>query len=193
MILSVDLASRFSAVVVMSRDLKVHTEFDSWGKTVFEFVDEVVDTATDYDVEFIILEDVPFGISSQAQVKSPFRLQGMLMKALGQEELLERTVFLSPSTWQRHFPGVWKGGAEGARVAASALGYTAPDMLSIHSDEVPPTGQGPEVAKMRSKIRAQLKKASTDYVDAFLIGAWASGYESLEELVSAKGVQLPFI
>ena len=165
--LALDFAAKFTAGIVMDRAGDVKYQFDSFGKSTFEFCEEVADIAAQYEVDLVIVEDVPFGISRQSMIKPVLRSQGILMKELGDVDKLDVTRFLSPAEWQCHFEGVWKGGPEGARAAAERLGYTAPVLLEAYEDLIP--AKGPE----RAKVRAQLRKASTDYDDAFLIGRWS--------------------
>lgn len=176
--LTLDFAAKFTAGIVMDRAGDVKYQFDSFGKSTFDFCEEVADVAAQYEVSLIIVEDVPYGISRQAMVKPVLRSQGILMKELGDIDKLDATRFLSPSVWQHHFEGVWKGGPKGARAAAEALGYTAPVLLEVYEDLIP--AKGPE----RTKMRTQLRKASTDYDDAFLIGRWSLdiGDEAVVEL-----------
>jgi hypothetical protein len=182
-VLTVDLAARFSACAVVDNKGEVVEEFDSWGKTAFAFVDEIIDTAARHEVDILIFEDVPYGLSKQFMIKPVLRLQGIIIHALGMANLIEKTVFLNPATWQRSFEGVFGGKAAGALAAAQVFGYNPPDMLIVHADEVPEKG------KDRAKVRAQLKKASTDYVDAFLMGRWAIEFSSIEEMLQKSGVQ----
>jgi hypothetical protein len=180
---TIDLAARFSAANVMDPDGTVLHEFDSWNKTAFAFVDEIIDAAVKYDVDILVFEDVPYGLSKQFMIKPVLRLQGIIIHALGMANLIEKTVFLNPSTWQRSFEGVFGGKAAGAAAAATGFGYTAPNMLEIHADEIPAKG------KERSKMREQLKKASTDYVDAYLMSKWSIDFTSRDEMLEKSGVQ----
>jgi hypothetical protein len=186
-VLTVDLASRFSSVCIMDSKGKVLEEFDSWGKPLFQFVDEILMAAEKYEVSLILIEDVPYGLSKQFMIKPVLRLQGILIHALGMTDLLEKTLFLNPSTWQRAFEGVWKGKAVGALAAAAVFGYSPPDMLAIHAEDVPATG------KERAKVRAQLKKATTDYVDAFLMAKFAFTFSTFGEMYEKPGIQAVFI
>lgn len=141
----------------------------------------LADAAVDYDVEYSIFEDVPHGINRLFMVKSVLRLQGAVMNEFFKVNKLHTMFWLQPAVWQRSFEGVWKGGIEGARLAAEKLGYVGPDLLVEYDHMLPE--KGPE----RTKIRAQLKKATTDYPDAFLIAEWALNQENLLE----SGMQPP--
>lgn len=186
-VLTVDLASRFSAVCVMDELGIVREQFDSWGKTSFAFLSEIVNCALLHNVDSVIIEDVPYGLSKQFMIKPVLRLQGAVMLALDLAGLLEQTVFLNPSTWQRTFEGVYKGKEAGALAAASLFGYSPPDMLLIHDSEIPAHG------KDRARVRAQLKKASTDYVDAFLIAKFTLTFSGVPEMLGKPGMQAPSI
>lgn len=166
---------------------EVASQFDSWGKSSFRLAALIVSHGSDAD--WIVLEDVPFGINSQAQIKPVLRLQGVLIHALGAAGLLEKTIFLGPSYWQRTFEGVWRGGKDGAEAAARQRGYDlAPDMLTLHADDIPPIGD-----KRRAKVRADLRKATTDYYDAYLIARWGLANARLGPLTAAAGAQPAFI
>ena len=182
-VLTIDLAARFSAAAVMNSQYDILLEFDSWGKSSFDFVNEVIGAAIKYKVDVIIFEDVPYGLSKQFMIKPVLRLQGIFIHALGLSGLIERTVFLNPATWQRSFDDVYGKKAAGALAAAQLLGYNPPDMLAIHADEIPEKG------KERTKMREQLKKAATDYVDAFLMARWALTHKTREEMLQKSGVQ----
>lgn len=167
MILALDWAAKFTAGMVLDHG-SIQRQFDSWDKAPFAFCVEVASVAREFDVDLVLVEDLPYGINQQSQIKAVLRMQGILMRELNVVDKLDVTRFLTPSTWQRYFEGVFRCGKEGARAAADRLGYTAPDLLAIHADEIP--AKGPE----RTKMRAQLKKAMTDYDDSFLIGTWGS-------------------
>lgn len=190
-VLGVDLAARNSAAIVL-RDggLISHGEvlddIDSLRLPPLGFIYGLVDLARRHDVELIAVEDVPYGISSQAMVKPVLRLQGALIMALATEHLLERTVFVNPATWQRAV-GVYGKAKAGARDLAASFGYTPPDLLSgVHAADLAAL-HGAE----RSKRRAQLKKAMTDYDDAFLLTYWAALH--VDDIRRISGVQEPSI
>jgi hypothetical protein len=190
MILSIDLASKFSAVCVYN-GRQVVEEFDSAGMSAFDFVLRVV-RAVQYNPRLIVVEDVPYGISNQSMVKPVLRLQGVLIHGLGLIKALDRTVFVNPRVWQSTFEGVARGDAkdriEAARVAALSLGYSAPDLVAMYMLTLEP---GERVLK---KHTAPLEKQMTDYVDAFLIAAWATQFETVEQILAhAKGVQGVYI
>lgn len=168
MILSVDLAARFSAGIVMSRDFEVHFQFDTWGRSQRETSLLIADSARLFDVEYVVIEDVPYGISKQFMTKPVTRLHGRIQNDLEDAGFKDRSYFLAPATWQRTFDGVWKGGTSGAAAAAASFGYTPPNMLEIHAHEIPERGTE------RTKIRTLLRKSMTDYVDAYLISRWAN-------------------
>lgn len=179
-ILAVDFAARFSAAVVRNSGGEVLSQFDSFGTSSFEFCGMLADAASDYDVKYAILEDVPHGINRLFMVKAVLRLQGAVMNEFFKLNVLDRLWWLDPSTWQRSFDGVWKGGPEGAKAAAERLGYVGPDLLVEYDHLLP--DKGPE----RTKMRQQLKKATTDYPDAFLISEWAFAQE---DVPSTPGIQ----
>lgn len=196
--LTVDLASKYSAATVVDRAGKVLREFDSLGKTSFEFAEEIAQTALDWEVTDVILEDVPYSIKGgQGQVKPVFRLQGIIFGELVRVDLLDNTWMLNPSTWQSFFPGVGRApkGVKGvaalharetaARAAALERGYEPPPLVQNYIDSLP---AGVRALKYDTN---HLAKVETDYIDAYLIAAWANTFDFPEEL-HAK-MQVPFI
>jgi len=187
MILTVDLAAKFSAGIVRGRDGQVHCEFDTLNRTPREAAKMIADMGTLFGCDLIVIEDVPFGISSQFMVKPVLRLQGRVIQAI-EDAGLPAPWFVAPATWQRSMGVFKKRGtkpAEQARITAAVaaeFGYTPPNLLEVHAHEIPE--KGPE----RTKIRALLNKSSTDYVDAFLISQWAGTVEQYD-LASIQGVQ----
>lgn len=165
---------------------QVVRQWDSWDTAPWSFCAEIVSVVRNTDTQVVAVEDLPYGLSRQAQIKPPLRVQGMLIAHLALGGFLDRTYFIAPATWQRD-AGVWKAGAEGAKEAAEALGYFAPDLLTQYADDVPPLGK--EHAKERAKIRGQLKKASTDYNDAFHIADFARKKSLEGTLAKLQGVQ----
>ncbi len=184
--LAVDLASRFSAGIVVDKKGKVLCEFDSWGKSQIEFAEECAQAAKDYEVVLAMVEDLPYGISKQFQTKPATRLQGILIKSFHDLSLLDVLYFVNPVEWQKTFE-IHRSGAEGAREVASKFGFEQRIPIEMYAADIPPLGK--EHAKERSKVRAQLKKASTDYDDAYLIGVWTVIEYGRGTLFSRKGVQ----
>lgn len=180
MILAVDLAARFSAGTVMGEHREVHFQFDSMGRSPLELCALIVSTARMFNVHTLVIEDVPYGIKSQFMVKPVIRLQGMLIGELIRADLIARTLFVAPATWQRA-QGVWRGKPQTAPQRAEELGYTPPDLLKIYAALEPP--QGPE----RTKFRSTLRKARTDYIDSFLMADWALTQDC--PLTDLQGVQ----
>lgn len=196
MILTVDLAARFSAAMLRDRDGEVHHQFDSIGKTHFGFASEVGRLGRDPDVELVVIEDVPYGISSQAQVKPVLRYQGVMMSVL--HPVLEKVAFLAPATWMAMFPGVQRAPKgltksqadayriEQARIHAAEHGYEPPDLVQLYIDKQP------EGKKILKKDTAPLEKAMTDYVSAFLMSEFVCSM-SVEQFLSRQGVSPAYI
>jgi hypothetical protein len=186
--LTVDLASKFSAAMVVDRSGQVLCEFNSVGLSSIEFAEQCAQTALDYEVTEAIFEDVPYGIKGQGQVKAPFRLQGIIIDEMAKVDLLDCTFFLNPSTWMNHFPGVARAPkgmskADGtraryaaARKHAAAHGYSPPPLVQNYIDSLP---EGTRVLK---KNTDPLLKSETDHIDAYLIATWANSFETQEEL-----------
>jgi hypothetical protein len=187
-ILTVDLAAKFSAACVMDENGKVYWEgrTGSWGMVGWATV--LAEIAKAWEVNLILVEDVPYGISSQKMTKDVTRLQGMLIAEMWRRALLDKVFFVNPSTWQKTFPGVARGKPEerieAARVAAEKLGYKPPDLVQQYIDSVP---EGTRVLKKHTN---PLAKQMTDHIDAFLIGQWAIG--RLENIRTLTGVQPAF-
>jgi hypothetical protein len=192
MLITVDLASKFSAVNVRNQWGEVVCEFDSGGLTAFEFADRILNAVLKYKPELVLVEDVPYGISSQAMTKPVLRLQGIIIHTL--RNYLDITFFLNPSTWQKKYPGVGTAPRtipkkdrdayriEAARAHAEGLGYTPPDLVAQYVASLP---EGTRVLKKNTN---PLAKSMTDYVDAFLMSDWAYGI-GLKEVTTQTGVQ----
>jgi len=187
MILGIDLAARFSAAVAVDASGQAVYQFDSWGIDSDQFAQVTAAFCAVHNPSVIAIEDLPYGLSRQAQIKAPLRAQGMMISHLRLAKVLDRAFFIAPASWQRGFEGVWKGKAPGATEAAVSLGFVAPDLLGEYADDVPPLGK--EHAKERAKIRGQLKKASTDYNDAFLIAEWVRRGVEAGDFPRLQGVQ----
>lgn len=184
--LAVDLAAKFSASVVLDGKGKVLCEFDSWGKSQIEFAEECARVAQEYEVVLALMEDLPYGLSKQFQTKPATRLQGIVIKSFHDLNLLDILYFVNPIEWQKTFE-IHRAGAEGAREVAAKFGFEQRKPIEMYEADIPPLGK--EHAKERSKVRAQLKKASTDYDDAYLIGVWAILENKKSTLFTRKGVQ----
>lgn len=185
-----DLAAKFSAASVVDENGQVHWEADSSGLTAFQWTTVVTFSAYTWEPDLILIEDVPYGISSQAMVKPVLRLQGMLILALVQRELLDGVVFVNPSTWQKTYPGVARGKAEdrieAARVAALELGYTPPPLTRDYLASL-------DGKKPLRKHLAPLEKTMTDYIDSHLMARWAFTFEDFDQLRGQSGVQSVYI
>lgn len=192
---NVDLASRFSAVVLRDEGGQVLDQFDSRGLAPFAFVAKIARIALDPECEATIAEDVPHGIKSLFMVKPVTRLQGALMFACW--KTVDRLYFEQPATWMAQFPGVQrvpkeiaKGLTKGAqdkwRIAqaeqyAAELGYTAPNLLEQW------TADNPDVKPLK-KNTGDLEKSRTDYVSAFLMSEFNRTIP-VNELLSVTGIQ----
>lgn len=180
MILGIDLASRYSAAVLLDEGGQVSDQFDSWDCSPFAFCERVAHTANGTRMRQVIVEDIPYGIAGQFQVKAPLRLQGVLARTLG--PALDHTVFVSPSTWQRAM-GVWRATPEETAAAASAFGYEAPDPVALYGRQ-----HLNAKGKLLAVDRKKLEKVRTDYVDAFLIARWGANV-LLNNTLDIPGVQ----
>lgn len=197
MILTVDLAARFSAAMLRDREGgEIHHQFDSLDKSHFDFAAEVAQVGRRDDVSLIVFEDVPYGISSQAMVKPVLKYQGIMMAVL--HPVLDRVTFLAPATWMKMFPGVQrapkgltKTQADASRIAAAAehaqrLGYTPPDLVQAYIDAQP------EGTKILKKNTNKYEKAATDYVSAFLMSEYVRSI-SEEDFRNTQGVSPAYI
>lgn len=185
-VLTVDLASKMSAAMVRDFETReIRCQFDSYGKSSFAFVKELRKAADEWDVQLVIVEDVPYGISQQSMVKPVLRLHGVVMVLL--HPWLDRMLFLNPSTWQKEFPGVARGDAKD-RVAAAAShaeqrGYLPPDLIAAYVASLP------EGTKVLKKHTNPLAKVMTDYIDAFLMSEWVLSHEGIASIYGLTGVQ----
>jgi hypothetical protein len=193
---TVDLASKFSAVVVRDYKGEVLRQYDSRDLSALAFATKVAKTGEEFGC-YTILEDLPYNNAfTQGMTKAVTRLQGVFIAVMHKQ--WDRVLFVEPSTWQRSFPGVARSpkgvskaeGAkiriEAARVHALDRGYTPPDLVSEYIASLP---EGTRVLK---KFTTPLEKNRTDYVDAFLMNVWASQY-TFEELLDLSGVQRPSV
>jgi hypothetical protein len=184
--LSVDLAAKYSAACVLDENGKVHWEGNSGEWASVGWAKVLVGIAQIFKVDLIIVEDVPYGISSQKMVKDILRLQGMLIAELWREACLEKTLWVNPSTWQKRYPGVSRGKPEerieAARAAAAQLDYYAPNLVQKYLDTVP------EGKRPLQKFIKPLEKQMTDHIDAFLMGNWAHelGEEAMRKLSTVQ-------
>lgn len=192
MFLTVDLASKFSASVLRNRAGEVLWQGDSGGLSASRWVFQLRSIVETYSPEHILVEDVPYGVSSQAMTKPVTRLQGMLILALEGREFY----FINPSTWQKRFEGVGRAPkgmtkTESAkyRIAkaeehARSFGYIAPDLVKRWQD------RNPDLKPLK-KYTNPLDKQRTDYCDAFLMNVWLEEHEASYKTLS--GVQPPLI
>lgn len=200
LILSVDLAARFSAAIVRYRASgEIVRQFDSRDMTHFAFAHQVA--AWNGEAALTLIEDVPFGISSQAMVKPVLKFQGIIMAACHHEgrEYLDRVRFIAPATWMRDYPGVQrpprglskaagdKARIEAARVHALAAGYEPPDLVQQHIDSLPKDGG----VRLLRRDLAPLEKSMSDYVSAFLISEFARNH--YDEIPTLQGVSGAYI
>jgi len=193
--LSVDLASKFSAAVLRDEDGQVRWQGDSAGRSPVEWVNtlfEVCNRLRGHTLH-ILVEDVPYGVSSQAMTKPVTRLQGMLMLALQDFSFY----FVNPSTWMKDYEGVArapKGLSKAESLLyrdakalehAAQLGYNPPDLVQQYIDSLP------EGTKVLKKNTNPLEKSMTDYVMAFLINDWLVRHQ--DEYTTLTGVQPAYI
>ena len=193
MIQSVDLAAKFSAVVLRDRSGEVLGQFDSRELTPFQFVARIGRTAR--WAELTVVEDIPYGISNQAMVKPALRLQGSIMLACNAS--IDNLFFCAPATWMKDFDGVQrapkgltKSEADKYRIEMAAkhaaeLGYQPPDLVQAYIDANP----GKKILK---KDTAPLEKSMTDYVSAFLMSEFVRK-RSREQVTALQGFAPAYI
>lgn len=190
-ILSVDLAAKLSASVLRSAGGGVIHQFDSREKTPDAFIHEIVMAVPLEGVT--VIEDLPFGISSQFMIKPVVRLQGALISALIRSGLDKRALFVTPSVWMAEFPGTQHAPRglsksasdayriEQARIHAEEAGYTPPDLITPYVRSLP---EGKKALKKDTNV---LAKSMTDYVSAFLLSEFCRMH-TFEELLAMPGV-----
>ena len=188
-VMAVDLAARYSALCVVDAGGTVVYEANSKDQTSVQLINNIIFTIEIHSPSIVLIEDVPYGISSQAMVKPVLRLQGMLIHALISGKYEDKALFVNPSTWQKTYPGVARGKKEereaAARQHALDLGYTPPSLVQNHIDSLP------EGAKVLKKNTNPLAKIETDHIDAYLMAHWGQKYA--DELAGMSGVQPIFI
>lgn len=193
MYLTVDLASKLSAAVLRDESLQVRWQGDSMNMSAFEWVERLQKVADKAKPLHILVEDVPYGVSSQAMTKPVTRLQGALMLALKDHNFF----FVNPSTWMKDYEGVARAPKgltkaeslryrdEKAKEHATRLGYTPPNLVQQYIDSLP------EGTKVLKKNTAPYAKSMTDYTMAFLINDWLVRHK--DEYTTLTGVQPPLI
>lgn len=193
MFLTVDLASKMSAAVLRDEASQVRWQGNSLGMSAFDWVKRLKKVADTSNPQHILVEDVPYGVSSQAMTKPVTRLQGALMLALEDHEFY----FVNPSTWMKDYDGVARAPKglskadslkyrdQKAREHAERLGYTPPDLVQEYIDSLP------EGAKVLKKNTAPYAKSMTDHIMAFLINDWLVRHK--DEYTTLTGVQPPLI
>lgn len=157
---SVDLASKFSAFCCMDKDGQVLTE-ENTGKGILAWwIREMLapfSVFSESQPKILLIEDLPHGVPYREVVKEVCRIQGRILQEADKDFRPDAEIwFIQPQLWQRHFEGVYRGGPGGAAAAALALGYEPPDLL---------TGT-------HGKDRVTARKLMTDHVDSFLMGRW---------------------
>jgi hypothetical protein len=171
-IVAVDLAAKFSAGVLLDPDGNLTSQWDSFNWSHGQVAQQIFDDfaflgATHPDeVPLVVIEDLPQHVPSSAITKSVAQLQGRILQifdVLGQQHL-DSVFWVPPAVWQQGM-GVWQRGSEAAEFAASALGYKPPDLVTERGYKPGQRGYG--------KLIREAEKQQTDYVDAFLIAAWA--------------------
>lgn len=180
MIQIVDLAAKFSAGQLRSLSGEVLDQFDSGGRSHFDFAAQIARNARRDDCLLTLIEDVPPNPAyTQAMTKPVTRFQGVIMAYA--HPVLDDVKWINPSTWMGMFPGVQRAPKElkltksasdkyrieAARKHAEDRGYTPPDLVAEYVATLPP---GTRILK---KNTVDLEKSMTDYVSAFLIGEWA--------------------
>lgn len=195
-VLSVDLASKFSAACTVAESGQVDWEANSHDHSSLGWVYQLGKAAGQQQPDLILVEDVPYGISNQSMVKPVLRLQGMLIAELAMQNVLERTLFVNPAAWQRHYPGVARAPKglstneskkfreEAARVAAQELGYEPPQLAEEYKLR--------RMAEDRRPLAKDIKvfeKQETDHIDAYLMARWAYTHKPLGGIRAVSGVQ----
>lgn len=192
-LLAVDLAAKLSAAVQRGAGGEVTLQFDSRGKSPLAFCKEIAQASRSSDI--VVVEDVPYGISSQMMIKPVLRLQGALISYLIALGAFESTIFMVPSVWMKDFPGTQHATTKGlsksasdqeridtARFHAERLGYTPPDLVADWEHHCSVEGR-----KALKKDTNVLTKSMTDYVSAFLMSEYARRF-SYDELIAMPGV-----
>lgn len=193
---AVDLAAKFSAVIVRDRSGEVLDQFDSRGISPFAFCAKIARTAK--SCEFTLAEGLPYGLDGQNQILPPGRLQGVLMMACNQT--IDDFRFIDPARWMREFEGVAPGHYRGKGLSKYQVGKLRVAKMAEHAKErgyEPPNlvaewqAQNPDLKPLKKYIETY-EKNMTDYVAAFLISEFALSYTK-EDLFALQGVDFPII
>ncbi len=165
-------------------------QFDSRGVSVLKFAKTVAAYAAESDLT--VIEDVPYGVSSQKMVKPVLRVQGAILACFDLMKL-DPPVFISPSVWMKEFPGTQhaprgmsKSAADAYRIEqaewhAKEAGYVPPDLVGDYLAGLP---EGKKALKKDTNV---LEKNRTDYISAFLISEYCRQF-TRDELLAMPGV-----
>jgi hypothetical protein len=185
---SIDLAARLSASVLMGSGREVVDQWDTVGLGESGVVQRVASRfhpGCSEDVpSVLVIEDLPHKLPFASLVKAVCRLQGRIVQQMDAYGAADRVLFIPPALWQRHFQGVWRRGPAEYAALAREMGYEPPNLLEEREGELLAL-RGRE----RSQLRAKLKKAMTDYVDAYLIAVWAHETVERHGTLSVPSVQ----
>lgn len=189
-LLSVDLASKLSAVVQRGSGGEVLAQFDSRDISIMKFAKTIAAHAAESNIT--VIEDVPYGVSSQAMTKPVLRVQGAIL-ACFELMKLDPPVFVSPGVWMKAYPavqyapkGMSKAAGDKARIEAAAhyareAGYEPPDLVTAYVATLP------EGKKALKKVTNVLEKSMTDYVSAFLMSEFCRQH-TRADLLALPGV-----
>lgn len=159
-VVSIDLAAKYSAGMLISPALVVHTQFDSSGGEDM-FIEQLTNTFVLGFAAQLVVEDLPHGVEYRALVKRVCQIQGRIAERMYGLSRLTELLFVAPNTWRAHYPVLKKRGQGPEAVVPVALehGYEPPKLKHL---------EGPRGGRLT------VNKIQTDYCAAFLIGKWAN-------------------
>ena len=165
-IIAVDLATKFSAGIVLDQHGDFVSQWDSYGWKHSQVAQQIF---TDYTAlrdayidapPLVVIEDVP--PRNLPNLRGVLQLQGRILQVFGKYG--DDLYWVPPALWQ-HEMGVF-GATDGETAKRAAeFGYEPPDLVEMRGLKRGERGYG-------TAIR-EADKQATDYVDAFLIAMWA--------------------
>lgn len=152
-------------------------DFPSETEAVYSIADYFEPIYGDKIPEVLIVEDLPHGLNNASLIKDVSRMQGRIVQRMVEHKALDRVLFVQPNTWQSAL-GVNRKTPQETEEVALALGFEPPTDLLTRYEYLYRDLKGSE----RQKIRERCKKVRSDYVDAFLIYAFAVKLKAAGEL-----------
>lgn len=173
MIVSVDLAARYSAAQLLGDGGEVLASWDSWNTPEDLFLRYItvpfIEVGDGSSAQVLVVEDLPASLNYSNIIKRVARLQGRLAGRMDDLGALDKLAFVPPALWMQDYKDedgkhlIWRLGPSAIiDVARERYGYVAPVR--------PLNYKGAE--------RTKARKVVSDYCASYLIGQWARRIQS---------------